>query len=55
MNEVLKYLINSYEPLVRKEDLKDIIAMSPSEWQAKTEKVKGKYIVEIINSVSLFI
>lgn len=42
MNEVIKYIIKSYKPLVRKEDLKDIMAMSLSDWQKKTEKVKGK-------------
>lgn len=42
MNEVIKYIIKSHKPLVRKEDLKDIMAMSLSDWQKKTEKVKGK-------------
>lgn len=42
MNKVIKYITTSYKPLVRKEDLKDVLSMTPLEWEKKRDKVLGK-------------
>lgn len=46
MNKVIKYITRSYKPLVRKEDLKDVLSMTPLEWKKKRDKVQGKYRVK---------
>lgn len=42
MNKVIKYITTSYKPLVRKEDLKDVLSMTQLEWEKKRDKVQGK-------------
>lgn len=40
MNEVLKYLIEKSVPLIRKDQLEDMVNMSQYEWQSFADEVK---------------
>lgn len=46
MNEVMKYLIKSYSPLVMETDLMPMLKMSPTEWVDFVEKVKGMLVTK---------
>ena len=46
MNEVLKYLLNSNEPLIKESELDDIPKYNKSEWNDYVDFVRGMLVTK---------
>jgi ribonuclease-3 len=49
MNVVLSHLLNSYKPLIAKEDLETVINLPLFKWQNLVDEVKGIFHFNILN------